>query len=194
MDEALSEETGSATTCARHPSRRASASSSSARYRASKRCSLLVWPGTSTSEAGKGRAGSVVGRRARMGGEGGAAEAALEAAARLLGLRGRAARVGGGGNGGDDDAEDADADAEEGEEETTSLESSLSSGGAGGFADAFARRIDMILPARRCLRGFTGDREGATAMKGCGLDETATPAASIFFLKQIERRKVSAAF
>lgn len=128
-----------------------------------------------------------------MGGGGGAAEAALEAAARLLGLRGRAARVGGGGNGGDDDAEDADADAE-GEEETTSLESSLSSGGAGGFADAFARRIDMILPARRCLRGFTGDREGATAMKGCGLDETATPAASIFFLKQIERRKVSAAF
>lgn len=149
----------------------------------------MVWPGTSTSEAGKGRAGSVVGRRARMGGGGGAAEAALEAAARLLGLRGRAARVGGGGNGGDDDA-----DAEEGEEETTSLESSLSSGGAGGFADAFARRIDMILPARRCLRGFTGDREGATAMKGCGLDETATPAASIFFLKQIERRKVSAAF
>ena len=96
----------------------------------------MVWPGTRTSEAGKGKEGSVVGSRARMGGGVGTG-GALEAAARLLGLRGLTARVGGG-NGDDDAADAADAD----EEETTSLESSLSSDGTEGFADALARSAD----------------------------------------------------
>lgn len=100
------------------------------------RWSLFVCPGTKTSEAGKGREGSVAGSLARIVGGGGGG--VFVAAERLLGL-GRTAR---GGEEANDDADDADADDEE---ETTSLAllSSLSSDDDEGFADALAKRIDL---------------------------------------------------
>ena len=122
-----------------------------------------------------------------MGGGGGeeAEAAALGAAGRLLGLRGRTAR--GEANGDGAAAEDDDDDAEE-EEETTSLESSLSSDGREDFADALATRTDLRRSARG-LRGLRRDREGGITSEGCGLDETATPAASIFLLLERADRK-----
>ena len=76
-----------------------------------------------------------------MGGGGGVVDAALEAAARLLGLSGRTAR---GEANGDDDDDDDDEEEEDEDEETTSLEdSSLSSDGREGFEAALATRKDL---------------------------------------------------
>jgi len=122
----------------------------------------------------------------------------LEAAARLLGLSGRTARVEGGGGGeeeeeeanGDDDDDDDDDDDAEFFDETMSLDSSLSSEGKEGFDAALVRTTRCW--STRGLRGPRGDRKGGAAQRGCGLDAAvATPAeASIFFLekKQIEKR------